>query len=112
MPAAQPIPNDSAPRKPAIAPLLRCQPRSALAGAPDRALARGLVALFHRLARDRGNVCAGCPIIPGVPDRAILYPTCEVCRWPAVYAGPVSPGAAPSAGTGMSTAAAAPAPPR
>jgi len=89
MPAAQPIPNDSAPRKPAIAPLLRCQPRSALAGVPDRALARGLVALFHRLARDRGNVCAGCPIIPGVPDRAILYPTCEVCRWPAVDAGPV-----------------------
>jgi hypothetical protein len=89
MPAAQPIPNGAGRRKPAIAPLLRCQPRSALPGVPDRALARGLVALFHRLARDRGNVCAGCPIVPGVPDRAILYPTCEVCRWPAVDAGPV-----------------------
>ncbi len=89
MPAAQPIPNGSPRRKPAVAALLSCQPRSVLPGIPDRTLARGLVALFHRLARDRGGACAGCPIVPGVPDRAILYPTCEVCRWPAVGVGPV-----------------------
>ena len=87
MPTAQPIPNGWARHQPALISLLRCQPRSAVPGVPDRALARGLVALFHRLARDRGNVCAGCPIVPGVPDRAILYPTCEVCRWPAVDGG-------------------------
>jgi hypothetical protein len=89
MPAAQPIPNGPARRKPAVASLLRCQPRSVVPGVPDRALARGLVALFDRLAGDRGNVCAGCPIVPGVPDRAIRYPTCELCRWPAVGVGPV-----------------------
>ena len=87
MPAAQPIPNGWARHQPALISLLRCQPRSAVPGVPDRALARGLVALFHRLARDRGNVCAGCPIVPGVPDRAVLYPPREVCRWPAVDGG-------------------------
>ncbi|HZD67350.1 MAG TPA: hypothetical protein VFA45_00050 [Actinomycetes bacterium] len=89
MPVAQPIPNRPARHQPVLASLLRCQPRSALPGIPDLTLARGLVALFQRLARDRGNVCAGCPIVPGVPDRAIRYPTCEVCRWPAVDAGAV-----------------------
>ncbi|SRR6266545_3247210 len=32
----------------------------------------------------QGSVCAGCPVTPGVPDRAIRYPSCEVCRWPTV----------------------------
>jgi ribosomal protein L37AE/L43A len=92
MPTAQPIPNGPTRRKPAVSSLLRCEarrPRSALPGIPDRALARGLVALFAHLGRDRGHVCAGCPIVPGVPDRAMRYPTCEVCRWPAVDVGPV-----------------------
>jgi hypothetical protein len=89
MPVAQPIPNGSARRKPAIASLLRCQPRPGVTSAPDRTLARSLLALFRRLAGDHGNLCAGCPIVPGVPDRATLFPTCEICRWPAVAAGPV-----------------------
>ncbi|HZC98750.1 MAG TPA: hypothetical protein VFA46_00675 [Actinomycetes bacterium] len=89
MPTAQPIPNGSARRKPAVASLLRCRQRPVVPGMPGHALARGLAALFDRLGRDRGNVCAGCPIVPGVPDRAVRYPTCEVCRWPAVDVGPV-----------------------
>jgi hypothetical protein len=93
MPAAQPIPNGSPRRKPAVTSLLRCQPRPVVPGIRpgirDRALARGLAALLDRLARDRGNVCAGCPVVPGVPDRAVRYPTCEVCRWPAVGLGTV-----------------------
>ncbi len=89
MPVAQPIPNGSSRHKPVIASLLHREPRSVVPGVPDRALARSLVALFHRLAGDRRNVCPGCPIVPGVPDRAMLFPTCEVCRWPAVDPGPV-----------------------
>jgi len=29
--------------------------------------------------------CPGCPVIPGVVDRAVRWPSCELCRWPAVH---------------------------
>jgi hypothetical protein len=89
MPVAQPIPNGSPRRKPAVAFLLRCQPRPVVPGIRGRTLARRLIALLNRRARDRGNLCAGCPVVPGIPDRAVRYPACEVCRWPAVRLGAV-----------------------
>jgi hypothetical protein len=36
---------------------------------------------------DRGP-CPGCPIFPHIPDGQFRFPSCEICHWPAIGAGP------------------------
>jgi hypothetical protein len=35
-----------------------------------------------------GGPCPGCPIFPHIPDGQFRFPSCELCHWPAVGAGP------------------------
>ena len=96
MPDSQPTPPPHARFKPAVASFLRCAGRAA--GPVDRGAPAGAARPRHRRGPDLleilypasgSPICPGCPVIPGVPDHAMRYPTCEVCRWPAVDLGPV-----------------------
>jgi hypothetical protein len=90
MPETQPTPLDHGRYKPAVSAFLRCHPPRARRSAPRRlARHRGADLLDVLYPASGAPICPGCPLVPGVPDHAMRYPTCEVCRWPAVGIGQV-----------------------
>jgi len=90
MPEMEPTPSDPGRYKPAIGAFLRCHPlraRRTAAGSPKRRRGADLLGVLYPASNS--PICPGCPMVPGVPEHAMRYPTCEVCRWPAVGIGPV-----------------------
>jgi hypothetical protein len=41
------------------------------------------------VTRPGGMPCRGCPIYPHIRDEEFRFPSCELCRWPAIGIGPV-----------------------
>ena len=90
MPEMEPTPIDPGPYKPAVSAFLRCHPfRARRTPSPRPARHRGADLLDILYPASNSPICPGCPMVPGVPDHAMRYPACEVCRWPAVGLGQV-----------------------
>jgi ribosomal protein L37AE/L43A len=90
MPEMEPTPIERARYKPAVGPFLRHQPLRARRTPPRRPRRRRGADLLDVLyPASNSPICPGCPMVPGVPDRDMRHPTCEVCRWPAVGIGQV-----------------------
>jgi hypothetical protein len=87
MPEMEPTPIDRDRYKPAVSSFLRCPPLPARRTPRRRARHRGTDLLDLLYPASNSPICSGCPMVPGVPDHAMRYPTCEVCRWPAVGIG-------------------------
>src|SRR6266545_3335630 len=90
MPEMEPTPIDPGPYKPAVSAFLRCHLlRARRTPSPRPARHRGADLLDILYPASNSPICPGCPMVPGVPDHAMRYPACEVCRWPAVGLGQV-----------------------
>jgi hypothetical protein len=90
MPGSQPTPSDRGRYTPAVSAFLRCRSPRHLdtpEHRPPRHHAPDLLGLLYPSSGAR--ICQGCPMVAGIPDNAMHYPSCEVCRWPAVGIGPV-----------------------
>jgi hypothetical protein len=90
MPGSQPTPSDRGRYTPAVSAFLRCRSPRRLhtpEPRPPRHHSPDLLGLLYPSSGAR--ICQGCPMVAGVPDHAVRFPTCEVCRWPAIGLGPV-----------------------
>jgi hypothetical protein len=90
MPEMEATPSNPGRHTPAVSAFLRCHPlRAGRTQARRPRRHRGADLLDTLYPASSSPICPGCPMVPGVPDHAMRYPTCEVCRWPAVGIGRV-----------------------